>query len=422
MSIIKRQSIYYLKKWVPKRFSSVENRREVWISLDTDSLDIATKKSAAVWEQHIDAWEARLAGDTKDAEKSFDSAKRLAKARGFRYLNPVKIAALPRNERSERIEAARRGDGSLDPLEAAALLGGANEPDISVKRALELFWVLAEDKVLGKSDDQVRRWRNPHKKAIANFIEAVADKAINQIDREDMLEFRNWWMEKMKADGLTPNSANKDIIHFSKILRTVNEMKGLNIALPFGGLTLKEGEQRQRPSFSENWIRTKILADGALGQLNTEARCIVIGMINTGYRPSEAAGLLPEHIKLESNTPHISIEPVGRALKSARSRRLIPLTGVSLEAFRECPDSFPRYRESPSLSDTVNKFMRENGLLETPGHTLYGLRHAFEDRMLAAGVDERIRRDLIGHRLNRERYGAGATLEHVHSILQEFAI
>lgn len=31
--------------------------------------------------------------------------------------------------------------------------------------------------------------------------------------------------------------------------------------------------------------------------------------------------------------------------------------------------------------------------------------------MLAAGIDDRIRRDLLGHRLDRDRYGKGASLD-----------
>ncbi|MCF6344688.1 MAG: hypothetical protein L3J15_08475 [Devosiaceae bacterium] len=145
-------------------------------------------------------------------------------------------------------------------------------------------------------------------------------------------------------------------------------------------------------------------------------------MINTGYRPSEGCGLFPEHIKLEGAVPHISIEGVGRQLKSVHARRVIPLAGVSLEAFQQCPNGFPRYRDNPSLSATVSKYLRANDLLETPKHSLYGLRHAFEDRMIAAGIDDRIRRDLFGHTLNRERYGKGATLEHLHQCVQSVAL
>ena len=74
------------------------------------------------------------------------------------------------------------------------------------------------------------------------------------------------------------------------------------------------------------------------------------------------------------------------------------------------------------MSATVNKFLRENGLMESEDHTLYSLRPAFEDRMLAAGIDDRIRRDLFGHRLTRERYGEGASLEHQQKLLQATAL
>lgn len=69
----------------------------------------------------------------------------------------------------------------------------------------------------------------------------------------------------------------------------------------------------------------------------------------------------------------------------------------------------------------VNKYLRENGLLETPKHSLNGLRHSFEDRLLASRVDECIRRDLFGHALNRERYGAGASLSHLRDVIQPVA-
>lgn len=121
--------------------------------------------------------------------------------------------------------------------------------------------------------------------------------------------------------------------------------------------------------------------------------------------------------------PNIAIEPEGRQLKSVYAKRVIPLTGVSLEAFRAFPDGFPRYRQSSAgLSATVNKYLKANGLLETPAHSFYSLRHAFEDRMLAAGIDDRIRRDLFGHRLDRERYGKGASLEHVARLVREIAL
>lgn len=422
MTIVRRGSNFHLRQRVPLRYRRVEPRVTVWISLHTDSENVARQKAPVAWQHHIEAWEAKMAGDTGDAEKRFEAARELAAVRGYRYLSAGQVATLPREELLARVEAVPERRDRPDQKEAAAILGGAAEPQITVSRALELYWTLAADQARGKSEDQMRRWKNPRKKAVANFIGVVGDKALADISGDDMLDFRQWWIEKLEAEELTPNSANKDLIHLGSVLKTINKLKRLGLVLPLSDLSFKEGEQRQRPPFSVEWIKAKLLAPGAMAGLNTEARCIILGMVNTGYRPSEGAALGRDQIRLEAKVPHISIEPIGRQLKSAYARRIIPLTGVSLEAFKECPDGFPRYADNPSLSATVNKFMRANGLMETPEHSLYSLRHSFEDRMLAAGIDDRIRRDLFGHRLTRERYGKGASLEHLAEVIQGLAL
>jgi len=421
MKVTLRGSTYYIRRRVPQRFARIEPRATVWISLHTDSESHAKTKAAAAWAEMIEAWEAKLAGQSEDAERRFEAAKELAQKRGFRYLPAEQVATLPTEDVLERVEAISAPTGRPDRIEAAAMLGGASEPVLTVQGALDLYWSLARDKTFGKSEDQLRRWRNPRVKAVRNFIEVVGDKPIAEISADDMLDFRQWWLDRIEQTGLTPNSANKDFVHFADILKTVNKMKRLGLALPLGGLAIKEGEKTTRPPFSSAWIREKLLAPDALAGLNTEARCIVLGMVNTGYRPSEGAALGPDQIKLDGTISYISIEPNGRQLKSSYSKRCIPLAGVSLEAFRQCPDGFPRYADNPSLSATVNKYLKSHGLLETPKHSLYSLRHSFEDRMLEAGVDDRIRRDLFGHRLDRERYGRGASLEHLHRIVQDLA-
>jgi len=105
------------------------------------------------------------------------------------------------------------------------MLGGVGEPAITVARALELFWSLAADRALGKSEDQLRRWKNPRKKAIVNFVDLIGDKAIGDITVDDRIDFRQGWLDKITADGLTPSSANKDLVHLADTLRTVNRMK-----------------------------------------------------------------------------------------------------------------------------------------------------------------------------------------------------
>ncbi len=421
MSIVKRGRLYHLRRRVPRRYREVEPRETVWISLHTDSEMVAHSKADRAWSQMVEAWEARLAGNSEDAEARYETARDLARARGFRYLDAGNVAKLPVEDVVARVEAIPAPANQPDPVEAAALLGTVPEPRITVTKALDLYWTLAREKTFGKSEDQLRRWEAPRKKAIKNFVAIVGDKDLSNITRDDMLDFRQHWLDRIEADEVTANSANKDLIHLGDVLKTVNTMKRLGLSLPLGELSFKEGEKQTRPPFSEGWIRTRLLGPGALDGLNDQARGILLGMVNTGYRPSEGGALTADTIKLDCDVPHISIEADGRQLKSHFARRVIPLTGVSLEAFKQYPEGFPRYRNRATLSAVVNKFLRTNGLLETPRHSFYSLRHAFEDRMLAAGIDDRIRRDLFGHRLDRERYGKGASLEHVAELVARIA-
>jgi len=421
--IFARNGKYQMRRRVPKRYACVEPRREVTVSLHTDNPQIAEGKAERTWAQMQEGWEARLAGDTQEADRRFAAAEHYAQVRGFRYLAVERVAKLPVDQLVGRVEAVGGKLGRPDMFEASALLGTVNQPELTVTKALDLFWDLTKEKILGKDTDQTRRWRNARIRAVEAFISVVGDKPIAEITRDDMLDFRQYWLERIEVEGLNANSANKDLMYLGGILKTVNKLKRLGIDLPLGELSFKESEAQSRPPFSVDWIKNKILAAGALDTLNCDARGLLLGMINTGYRPSEGAVLSKNTIRLDCDVPHISIEPEGRQLKTQHARRKIPLVGVSLEAFRESPEGFPRYHNgSATLSATVNKYLRSRGLLETTEHSFYSLRHSFEDRMLEAGIDERVRRDLFGHTLNRERYGKGASLEHAARLLRSIAI
>jgi len=50
--------------------------------------------------------------------------------------------------------------------------------------------------------------------------------------------------------------------------------------------------------------------------------------------------------------------------------------------------------------------------IPTQQHTIYSLRHSFQDRLLPVNTPDRIQADLMGHKFNRPQYGEGATLAH----------
>jgi integrase len=415
---------------VPRRYVSVEEREYVWLSMHTDSELVAMRKAPAIWDHMIEAWEAKLAGAEADGNAQLAAAKNLAAMRGYRYLQAIDVAKLPLDELLARVEAVVMPSGKIDHQEAAALLGGAPEPRLKVSEALEQFWSIGESRTEGKSAQQIKRWESPRKKTVANFIKTVSDLDVGEIKTSDLMAYRAWLYEQIKLGKTSQASANKDLMFLVGTIKEVTHANDILIKFNSDRLLFTPEKPKPRPPFSRAWISDKLLAPGALVGLNSEARCILLGMINTGYRPSEGASLGPAQIRLDSNVPHIKIEPAlrkeesdpVRKLKTDSSERIIPLVGVSLEAFRQFPGGFPRYADRVILSDTINDYLRAHHLMETDKHTLYCLRHSFEDRLLAAGVDERIRMDLMGHQIKRERYGAGADLDHLQRVVQKVAL
>ena len=205
-----------------------------------------------------------------------------------------------------------------------------------------------------------------------------------------------------------------------KVYRTVADLHGLRLPSPspFEGLRFKKAGKRRNAPFSTDWIRGRLLAPGALDGLNAEARDAFLIMVNTGARPGEIVGCLPEELRVEADIPHMRIRerdgPDGRRLKNAQSERDVPLVGVSLEAARRIVQAggFSRYfLDASKWSAVVTKFLTKNKLRETPQHKPYGLRHSFEDRLQEAGIDDRLRAELMGHKYERPAYGEGGSLK-----------
>lgn len=94
------------------------------------------------------------------------------------------------------------------------------------------------------------------------------------------------------------------------------------------------------------------------------------------------------------------------------------MSNAMSSAMKLQPEGFPRYRDkAASLSALVNKAMTARGMRPTPDHSLYSLRHTFEDRLTAIDPPDKIIAVLMGHKHSRPKYGAGPTLEHLKSWL-----
>ena len=227
---------------------------------------------------------------------------------------------------------------------------------------------------------------------------------------------RDHWSARINREGVNRESANKDFGHLSDLFRSWVDYHQIEAPNPFAKLRFKTaaGKTKGVP-FSNDWIRGKLLAPGALDKMNAEARDVLLVMVNTGARSSEIIGCSLASFQLSGGVPFLDIgQQIERVLKTESSPRQIPLLGVSLEAARRivARGGIKRYADKAnSWSAAVSKFLAENGLRETDEHSAYSLRHSFEDRMTEAGVDDRIRAELMGHKYERPDYGRGGSLD-----------
>ncbi|QMV00122.1 integrase [Devosia sp. D6-9] len=420
-----KRGIWYYHRKVPKALRDVDGRAPlVRISLETRSIGEARPRRDAYEAADNQLWGAMLAGDDQvRARKIYEATVRRAEAMGFDYRPAAELAELPIGDLVERTRAIAAAGRTIE--QQAALLGGETPPPLVLTAVYDLYVdEIATAELRTKSLQQRRKWTNVKKRSVERFVEVVGDIEMNRISREHALKFWRYWQQRIAPkEGRathTPSSGNRELgslrTIYAEYFAHIGQMDRVN---PFAGLSFAEKakQKKLRPPFPTDWIRTKILQPGALDRLNDQARAIVLATIEVGARPSETCNLTSEQIRINAPVPHLAFEERDdpdnpRELKSAASIRVVPLVGVALEVFKRFPNGFPRYREKEeSLSQLVNKYLRNNGLAPTPRHTLYGLRHSMEDRMKEAGIGDDLRRILLGHRIDREEYGIGGSLE-----------
>ena len=405
---------YYWVKRVPRRFAGLvcgadgQPVTQVRQALHTDSLTEAKRKAAQVEAARLAEWEALAVGHSTDARAHYQAARRLAAERGYTYRPLAELAEGDLAELVARLLALGDGQGRIDSTAAAEALLGA------VPAALPTLTEIAEDYAAAtatgrakKSPYQARRWRQARDLAVRQFLEVIGgDRPADRITRADALRFREQLVARVAEGGFSAGAANKQLGHLNAMWTEWARRHGHDLPSPFAGLRLPGGGSGRRPPFSRAWVRDRLLAPGALDGLNEEARDVLLVMVNTGAAPGDW--------HLEHEMPHLDINGEGRELKVGHRGRALPLLGVSLAAARRIAarGGVPRYTDRAThWSNATMKYLRGRDLLETPAHTTYSLRHYVEDALLEAGVDERVRADILGHKYGRPRYGVGGGLE-----------
>lgn len=412
--LIRRGGKYHFNRRVPEAYRAHDSRDVVRFALKTS--DKAKAQSLAMAKNNeLEAyWATLLQTGQQHTAEQYKALVDRARLLGFAYYPAQVLSEQPLSQIIERLLHIEKENYNEKHIES--LLGKMAEPSVELSQAWDRYQNIAKDKILNKTDNQIRKWKNPRKKAMANFIACIGNKSLREIAREDALAFRDWWIERINNDGLLSGSANKDLIHVKTIVSAVaDELKiKIDTAHIFKNLLLKLEDEETRPPFETSFILSTLLKTENLKGLNEHAKWALHAFAETGAGLDELVGLTPEDIVLDAEIPHIHIRSRKRRnLKTKYRKRKIPLVGFAMDAFRACPQGFTKYFERPdSLSSLLNKYLHDNNLMPSEDHSVYSLRHSFQDRLLAANTPDRVQADLMGHKFGRPKYGGGSTLEH----------
>lgn len=416
-----RSGVYYYVRRVPRVFVPFDDRVIVRISLRTGDRQEAIK-AAIVAERELETlWNSLAAQNDPQAWKRYHAALERARLEGFAYRSATEIAQGKLSELVSRMQSLsdRLGDRSA----VMAIAGGEPQPDITLTAALELYYGYSAGELLGKREDQVRRWKNPRRLAIDEFIDCLGeDKPIAAITREDARKFQDRWLRRIREEGYGRNSMNKQIGHLSRMLSVVSEELKLGLEPVFGKLSVDE-LKRSRPPFERDFVESRMLAPGALAGMNLDARVALLVCMETGMGAEEVSSLRPGTIHLKAAVPYVEIvSREGAEQKTGYRPRQIPLVGVALLAMKQRPQGIERYYDkNASLSGVINKYLDENNLLPSERHSLYSFRHSFQDRLTAAEAPDRLQAELMGHKYVREKYGKGPDLAQKQRWLKKIA-
>ena len=424
--IIKIKSWYHFKRRIPKRYKKYyEGKDVIQVSLKTTSESVAIQR-ASVLREELDRLWMKLSENTPiDKNHSYHKAVSTAQTFNFSYRPVSELANSDLEKIINRLDVLQ-SEVPETPENVSALLGGEEKPSFPISEALESFIEFEKPNHTRKSEDQLRKWKNPKLKAVNNFILVCGDLSIEKITRNDILAFRSWWHERVETEDLSPNSPNKDFTHLRTLLFFARDNHNLNINVDelFSRIRFKEIKSKRRP-FQTSFIRDELLNINNLKGLERECQLFLFAMADLGARPSELVGLNSKigDIRLDTDIPHIYIHAEkDKEIKTPYSQRYMPLVGSLLYAFQNLPDGFDRYYRKPDqLSGNLNKYLRNNDLLPSEDHSLYSLRHSFEDRLTAVEPPDKVQAALMGHRYDRPRYGDGPSLEQKYEWMKKIA-
>ena len=225
-------------------------------------------------------------------------------------------------------------------------------------------------------------------RSVRYLISVAGDKSIGSYVREDANNLR----DALIARGLSRASIRRTLSVLRATINFTTRELGLDDIKVFSGVYLGEPEglthTTRRPIPIKDVYKIQILCH----ELDDEPRWLIALISDTGMRLSEAAGLIVEDVKIDTEYPHLLLRPhPWRRLKTQSSERVVPLAGASMWAAKRALNAtsnqflFPRYCneircKGNSASAALNKWLSSR---VPSGCVVHSFRHSFRDRLRA---------------------------------------
>ena len=215
--LTKRKQTWHLRMRVPRRYRAIESRSEITRPLKTTSRKEAFVRLLTVEAIVIAELDARLAmTEPGNSGEAYAAGIALAASRSITYLPVQELAQSPIEDILERIEALKRNDG---PQVSRAILGGLKAPSLKISGVAEEVERISAYDNRYKSNEQMRKWRNPRKRAVANLIKALGeDCPVLELDAAKARRHRSWWQARMSREEQKAETANKDFANMASML------------------------------------------------------------------------------------------------------------------------------------------------------------------------------------------------------------
>ncbi|MDW9468676.1 tyrosine-type recombinase/integrase [Sinorhizobium meliloti] len=416
-----RKSIYYYRRSVPHVLRRKFGKREVIVSLKTADYNealSATYKLNSIFEC------TSQDNSNLPSDLNLKAVKQIAVKLGFPYEAIDLSPELPSKSDIDRLLARLSALDHIDKpnIGETLAIAGILQTSLKLSQVAERYIELTEDEWFTLSSREQSKRHNPLKLALRYAVDAISDKDLRDVTKQDALSFKAHLLALIKAGKLEPTSARKQLLHVRKSFRAVIEADFPDLKNQFDGVKLGvKIPGKSSPSHTQEEVKEMV---GAIAKLpiNGELKAIMMIASHTGCGPKELCLLTAEDIRLEHAIPHIFVGPNAyrHKVKSGGARhREIPLLGEALEWAKRFPDGFPRYRRDnggEAASAAANKALRG-----VSGSNMYRFRHAFKDMLRNAEITPDLQDSLMGHKTPGigSAYGQGFKLQQKEQALKK---